>query len=195
MPQVQFRRNQREALDAIIPALDIPSRDEVPPDGLRATIIAAPGSGKTRIAAEAARRLTPGGRVLVLVPTLDLLTRTVEEWRTAGYRGQAVAVCSLKGDSLLGQLGVRATTSAPQLALWAGHGPVVMFATYASLAARSAVDDLVLEEGEPEPGVLERALHDRHSTRVGDPRALRWPWGLAGPGRGLRGPSGRLHEQ
>ncbi|OEV11041.1 DEAD/DEAH box helicase [Streptomyces nanshensis] len=166
MATVQLRRNQQEALDAVIPALDIPSTGEIPPDGIRATIIAAPGSGKTRIAAEAARRLTPGGRVLVLVPTLDLLTRTVQEWRAAGYRGQAVAVCSLKGDSLLGKLGVRATTSAPQLALWAGRGQVVMFATYASLAAQNAVDDLVLEEGEPAPGVLERALRGVYGQRL-----------------------------
>jgi superfamily II DNA or RNA helicase len=43
----------------------------MPPEGLRTQVIAATGSGKSLIAAESAHRLS--ARVLVLVPTLDLL--------------------------------------------------------------------------------------------------------------------------
>ncbi|MFD7015288.1 Helicase associated domain protein [Streptomyces sp. NPDC059928] len=71
--------------------------------------------------------------MLVLLPTLDLLTQTVREWRAAGHTGPAVAVCSLDDDPHLWDLGVRSTTSPPQLALWHGRGPVTVFATYASL--------------------------------------------------------------
>ncbi|GAB3949311.1 hypothetical protein GCM10028832_01330 [Streptomyces sparsus] len=51
-----------------------------------------------------------------------------------------VAVCSLENDAVLDSLGVRTTTNPIQLALWAGHGPVVVFATYASLVDREDVD-------------------------------------------------------
>ncbi|WP_326793885.1 Helicase associated domain protein (plasmid) [Streptomyces sp. NBC_00841] len=78
-------------------------------------------------------RLARNGRVLVLLPTLDLLTQTVREWRSAGHTGPAVAVCSLDDDPHLWDLDVRSTTSPPQLALWHGRGPVTVYATYASL--------------------------------------------------------------
>ncbi|MFG2307006.1 hypothetical protein [Actinacidiphila glaucinigra] len=42
-------------------------------------------------------------------------------------------MCSLEGDEVLEQLGVRATTIPGRLAPWAGSGPVVVLATYASL--------------------------------------------------------------
>lgn len=75
----------------------------------------------------------PEGRVLVLVPTLELLAQTVQEWQAFGHTRPAVAVCSLEDDPRLYALGVRCTTSAPQLALWHGRGPVTVYATYASL--------------------------------------------------------------
>ncbi|WP_258382366.1 DEAD/DEAH box helicase [Streptomyces sp. NTH33] len=52
-----------------------------------------------------------------------------------------VAVCSLENDPVLNELGVRTTTNPIQLALWAGHGPVIVFATYASLVDREDFDD------------------------------------------------------
>ncbi|MFB6706005.1 DEAD/DEAH box helicase [Streptomyces sp. NPDC056333] len=73
------------------------------------------------------------GGVLVLLPTLDLLTQTVREWRSAGHTGPAVAVCSLDDDPHLWDLDVLSTTSPPQLALWHGRGPVTVYATYVSL--------------------------------------------------------------
>lgn len=81
-------------MDAIVRALEYRAGRKVPAP-VAATTVAATGAGKTLIAAEAARRLEPGDRVLVMVPTLNLLTQTVEAWRTAGHTGPAVAVCSL----------------------------------------------------------------------------------------------------
>src|SRR3954470_21277170 len=52
-----------------------------------------------------------------------------------------VAVCSLENDRVLNELGVRTTTNPIQLALWAGHGPVIVFATYASLVDREDFED------------------------------------------------------
>ncbi|SOD63059.1 Helicase conserved C-terminal domain-containing protein [Streptomyces zhaozhouensis] len=85
------------------------------------------------MAAFAAREMVPRGRVLVVVPTLDLLSQTVREWRRVGHTGPAVAVCSLQEDPQLWDLGVRSTTNPVRLSLWHGTGQVVMFATYASL--------------------------------------------------------------
>ncbi|MFB6563912.1 Helicase associated domain protein [Streptomyces sp. NPDC056400] len=130
---IVLRPHQEEAVEAIVRGLDIPPGKRIPEAGLRATVVAACGTGKTFMAAAAALRLARHGRVLVLLPTLDLLTQTVREWRLAGHTGPAVAVCSLEDDPQLWQLDVRTTTSAPQLGLWHGHGPVTVYATYASL--------------------------------------------------------------
>ncbi|WP_030852868.1 DEAD/DEAH box helicase [Streptomyces sp. NRRL F-4474] len=130
---IVLRPHQEEAVEAIVRGLDIPPGKRIPEAGLRATVVAACGTGKTFIAAAAALRLARHGRVLVLLPTLDLLTQTVREWRLAGHTGPAVAVCSLEDDPQLWQLDVRTTTSAPQLGLWHGRGPVTVYATYASL--------------------------------------------------------------
>ncbi|MEZ0096200.1 Helicase associated domain protein [Streptacidiphilus sp. EB129] len=130
---VKLRDHQIEAVDAIIRGLDVPPGRRVPPNGLRAQVHAACGTGKTIIAAAAARRLVPHGRILVLVPTLELLAQTVKAWREVGHTGQTVAVCSLDDDTELYAMGVRCTTSPPQLALWHATGPVLIFATYSSL--------------------------------------------------------------
>ncbi|MEV6733755.1 Helicase associated domain protein [Streptomyces sp. NPDC051364] len=75
-----------------------------------------------------------------MVPTLDLLVQTTQAWRRVGHRAPMVAVCSLENDDVLEQLDVRTTTNPIQLALWAGSGPVVVFATYASLVDREDID-------------------------------------------------------
>ncbi|MGP3985142.1 Helicase associated domain protein [Streptomyces sp. KR80] len=133
MSDIELRPHQIEAVDAIVRALELSALSEVPAEGLRATAVAATGSGKTIVAAKVAQRLEPQGRILVLVPTLDLLTQTVLAWRGAGHRGPVVAVCSLGRDAVLEAVGVRCTTIPTRLALWAGSGPVTVFATYASL--------------------------------------------------------------
>ncbi|MBT2429630.1 Helicase associated domain protein [Streptomyces sp. ISL-112] len=67
-----------------------------------------------------------------------------------------VAVCSVDKDEVLEQLGVRTTTNPIQLALWAGTGPVVVFATYASLVDREDPADVIGRR--TVPGPLESAL-------------------------------------
>ncbi|MFG3111820.1 DEAD/DEAH box helicase [Streptomyces tendae] len=117
------------------------ARSSVPAEGARGTLVSATGSGKTITAAASALESFPGGRILVTVPTLDLLAQTAQAWRAVGHRAPMVAVCSLENDPVLTSLGVRTTTNAIQLALWAGSGPVVVFATYASLVDREDPED------------------------------------------------------
>lgn len=104
-------------------------------------LVSATGSGKTITAAASALECFPGGRILVTVPTLDLLVQTAQAWRLVGHRAPMVAVCSLENDPVLNELGVRTTTNPIQLALWARSGPVVVFATYASLVDRDDPED------------------------------------------------------
>ncbi|WP_308286677.1 DEAD/DEAH box helicase family protein [Streptomyces griseorubiginosus] len=59
----------------------------IPPEGLRAQVIAATGSGKTLIGVEVTNRLS-ARRVLVLVPTLDLLPQMAAAWRQGGRHGR-----------------------------------------------------------------------------------------------------------
>ncbi len=74
MPRMTLRPHQAEAVDSVVRHLHSPSGGGFPSEGLRTQVVAATGSGKTLVAVEAARRL-PARRVLVLVPTLDLLTQ------------------------------------------------------------------------------------------------------------------------
>ncbi|MFE1877692.1 Helicase associated domain protein [Streptomyces sp. NPDC059496] len=175
---IVLRPHQEEAVEAIVRGLDIPPGKRIPKAGLRATVVAACGTGKTFMAAAAALRLARHGRVLVLLPTLDLLTQTVREWRLAGHTGPAVAVCSLEDDPQLRQLDVRTTTSAPQLGLWHGHGPVTVYATYASLPviaeaheglyglAMDVFDLVVVDEAHRTSGSAGKAWADVHRQDV-----------------------------
>ncbi len=113
----------------------------MPPQGARATIVSATGSGKTITAAACALERFREGRLLVTVPTLDLLVQTAQAWRLVGHRAPMVAVCSLENDAVLNALEVRTTTNPIQLALWARSGPVIVFATYASLVDREDAED------------------------------------------------------
>jgi superfamily II DNA or RNA helicase len=118
--------------------------------------VSATGSGKTITAAACTLECFRDGRILVTVPTLDLLVQTAQAWRLVGHRAPMVAVCSLENDPVLNSLGVRTTTNPIQLALWAGSGPVVVFATYASLVDREDID---APEGQRKVrGPLEAAL-------------------------------------
>jgi hypothetical protein len=139
---ISLREHQVEANACIRAWAGFPTRSPVPARGLRGTVVSATGSGKTITAAWAARECFRGGRILVMVPTLDLLVQTAQAWRRVGHHGPMVAVCSLEKDEVLEQLGVRTTTNPIQLALWAGHGPVVVFATYASLVDREDPEDV-----------------------------------------------------
>ncbi|MFF9286434.1 DEAD/DEAH box helicase [Streptomyces griseosporeus] len=177
MQKSDLRPHQVETVDAIMHGLDIPPGG-IPTNGLRGQVISACGTGKTITAAFAARQMLPRGRILVLVPTLELLTQTVREWRRVGHTGPAVAVCSLQDDPQLWSLGVRCTTNPIQLALWHGEGPVVIFGTYASLPVLaeafagtygqrlSPVDLAVVDEAHRTSGSLGKAWADIHHQSV-----------------------------
>lgn len=174
---VKLRDHQIEAVAAIVRGFDIPPGG-IPWNGLRGQVHAACGTGKTIMAAASARRLVPRGRVLVLVPTLDLLAQTVRAWHEAGHKGPAVAVCSLQDDPELWSLKVRSTTNPIQLALWHGSGPVTIYATYASLGVLAEafegvygqkldpVDLAVVDEAHRTSGSMGKAWADIHDQTV-----------------------------
>ncbi|MFD3353419.1 DEAD/DEAH box helicase [Streptomyces fradiae] len=178
MKKRDLRPHQVEAVDTIVRGFDIPPGG-IPADGLRGQVISACGTGKTITAAFATREiLRDRGRILVLVPTLDLLTQTVKEWRRVGHTGPAVAVCSLEDDPVLWGLKVRATTNPVQLALWHRSGPVVIFGTYASLGVLAEafqgaygqqiapMDLVVVDEAHRTSGSLGKAWADVHRQEV-----------------------------
>ncbi|MFB6628500.1 Helicase associated domain protein [Streptomyces sp. NPDC056362] len=138
---IQLREHQVAQKSAVRRWARFPARSSVISQGARGTIVSATGSGKTITAASSALECFPGGRILVTVPTLDLLVQTVQAWRAIGHAAPMVAVCSLENDPVLRGLGVRTTTNPVQLALWASSGPVVVFATYASLVDRDDAED------------------------------------------------------
>ncbi|MGV9884903.1 Helicase associated domain protein [Streptomyces sp. NPDC003006] len=174
---VKLRDHQIEAVAAIVRGFDIPPGG-IPWKGLRGQVNAACGTGKTIIAAASAKRIVPKGRILVLVPTLDLLAQTVKAWHEAGHKGPAVAVCSLQDDPELWSLKVRSTTNPVQLALWHGQGAVTIYATYASLGVLAEafegaygqkldpVDLAVVDEAHRTSGSMGKAWADVHDQAV-----------------------------
>ncbi|MFD6994650.1 Helicase associated domain protein [Streptomyces sp. NPDC059943] len=120
---------QREAVDAVLRALEQPAGSRVPEQGLRTQVVMATGSGKTRVAVRSTQELR-AGRVLVLVPSLDLLTQTEAAWLQGGRRGPVIGVSSLRGE----EASFRNTTDVDELVKWTRDlEKVTVFATYASL--------------------------------------------------------------
>ncbi|MFE0858803.1 DEAD/DEAH box helicase [Streptomyces mutabilis] len=120
---------QREAIDAVVRALELSARSLVPERGLRTQVIMATGSGKTRVAVRSAEELH-AGRVLVLVPSLELLAQTEAAWREGGRRGPMIGVSSLRGE----EVSFPNTTDVDELVEWTrGLDKVTVYATYASL--------------------------------------------------------------
>lgn len=126
----------------------------------------ATGSGKTRVAVRSAEELH-AGRVLVLVPSLDLLAQTETAWREGGRRGPMIGVSSLRGE----EVSFPNTTDVDELVEWTrGLDKVTVYATYASLglgtlerahaAGLSAWDLIVVDEAH------------RVSGRIGKPWAV-----------------------
>jgi len=129
MAMKKLRPHQREAVDAVLRALEFPARSTVPERGLRTQVIMATGTGKTLVAAQASEELC-AGRVLVLVPSLDLLAQTEVAWREAGRTGPMIGLSSLRGD----EASFPNTTDVDELVAWARpFDKVTVFATYASL--------------------------------------------------------------
>lgn len=125
----ELRPHQREAVDAVLRALEFSARSTVPERGLRTQVIMATGSGKTLVAARSAEELR-AGRVLVLVPSLDLLAQTEAAWRAGGRTGPMIGVSSLRGE----EASFPNTTDVGELVDWVRpYDKVTVFATYASL--------------------------------------------------------------
>ncbi|MFJ8597046.1 Helicase associated domain protein [Streptomyces sp. NPDC093598] len=126
---VKLRPHQREAVGAVLRALELPARPTVSERGLRTQVIMATGSGKSLVAARSAEELR-AGRVLVLVPSLDLLAQTEAAWREGGRTGPMIGVSSLRGDDVT----FPNTTDVEELVDWVRpFDKVTVFATYASL--------------------------------------------------------------
>ncbi|WP_172607844.1 DEAD/DEAH box helicase [Streptomyces spongiicola] len=158
--------HQREAVDAVLRALEVRPGTTPPEHGLRTQVIMATGSGKTLVATRSAEELRVG-RVLVLVPSLDLLTQTAAAWRGGGRRGPQIGVSSLRA----AEAAFPSTTDPGELAEWTRHlSKVTVFATYASLglgtlerahtAGMPAWDLIVVDEAH------------RTSGRIGKPWAV-----------------------
>ncbi|MGW4563972.1 DEAD/DEAH box helicase family protein [Streptomyces sp. NPDC004561] len=125
----ELRPHQREAVYAVLRALELPARSTVRERGLRTQVIMATGSGKTLVAVRSAEELQ-AGRVLVLVPSLDLLAQTEAAWREGGRTGPAIGVSSLRGL----EASFSNTTDVDELLTWVRQlDKVTVFATYASL--------------------------------------------------------------
>ncbi|MFD3778166.1 DEAD/DEAH box helicase family protein, partial [Streptomyces sp. NPDC058612] len=121
--------HQREAVDGVLRALGLPAQSTAPERGLRTQVIMATGSGKSLVAARSAEELR-AGRVLVLMPSLDLLAQTEAAWREGGRRGPMIGVSSLRGK----EVSFPNTTDVDELVEWTrGLDKVTVYATYASL--------------------------------------------------------------
>lgn len=129
MTKLVLRSHQREAVDAVLRALELAPGTRLPARGLRTQVIMATGSGKTLVAAHCADKLK-AGRVLVLVPSLDLLTQTAQAWRDSGRSGPVIGISSLRGE----EASFPNTTDVDEFVEWTRHlDRVTVFATYASL--------------------------------------------------------------
>ncbi|MFF8919522.1 Helicase associated domain protein [Streptomyces sp. NPDC015032] len=169
MTAMPLRPHQVEAVDGALRMLANPPGGNVPAQGLRAQVIAATGSGKTRIGVEVANRLS-ARRVLVVVPTLDLLVQMAGAWRSGGRRGAMVGVCSLRAEE---SRGIPCTTDPDELVTWVQDlDTVTAVATYASLGALQrahaaglpAWDLVVVDEAHRTSGELGKpwaAVHDQ----------------------------------
>jgi predicted helicase len=125
----KLRPHQREAVNAVLQALELPARSTVPERGLRTQVIMATGTGKTLVATRSAEELR-AGRVLVLVPSLDLLAQTQTAWHEGGRTGPMIGVSSLRGE----EASFPNTTDVEELVDWVRpFDKVTVFATYASL--------------------------------------------------------------
>ncbi|WP_241678969.1 DEAD/DEAH box helicase [Streptomyces lasalocidi] len=123
-PKIRLRPHQSKAVHAAHTALR---------QAARTSVVMACGTGKTYVAARTAARVAPQGTRLVLLPTLELLAQTVDDWRTAGMSGPVLAMCS-KRPNVAGEP-VAFTTDPAVLAAIVRQHPVglTVFATYHSL--------------------------------------------------------------
>jgi superfamily II DNA or RNA helicase len=123
-PTIRLRPHQSKAVHAAHTALRHTSRTSV---------VMACGTGKTYVAARTAARIAPQGTRLVLLPTLELLAQTIDDWRTAGMSGPVLALCSKRPNTQAES--VAFTTDPAALAATVHQNPrgLTVFATYHSL--------------------------------------------------------------
>ncbi|MGW6745020.1 Helicase associated domain protein [Streptomyces sp. NPDC055025] len=149
----------------------------------RVTNVMACGTGKTRVGAEVARLVSPSEPVLIVVPTLDLVTQTLSAWLEAlggESLGQIIAVCGdrevMDRDTAddLRNLQVEVTSDPGQLAelLRARRGRSTVAITYQSLPKLVAAHRIrgvqpwklvVVDEAHRSAGVKDRqwsVIHD-----------------------------------
>ncbi|MEW2811009.1 Helicase associated domain protein [Streptomyces massasporeus] len=166
MAAMELRPHQREAVDAVLRALELPARSLMPEGGLRTQVIMATGSGKSLVATRSAEELH-AGRVLVLVPSLDLLAQTEASWRAGGRTGPMIGVSSLRGD----QVTFPNTTDVDELVSWVKpFDKVSVFATYASLGLGTL--ERAHEAGLPGWDLIVVDEAHRCSGRIGKPWAV-----------------------
>ncbi|WP_445283694.1 Helicase associated domain protein [Streptomyces sp. DSM 118148] len=162
----ELRPHQREAVDAVLRALELPARSSVPERGLRTQVIMATGSGKTLVATRSAEELR-AGRVLVLVPSLDLLAQTEAAWREGGRTGPMIGVSSLRGE----EAPFPNTTDVGELVAWVRpFDKVTVFATYASLGLGTL--ERTHQAGLPGWDLIVVDEAHRTSGRIGKPWAV-----------------------
>ncbi len=126
----------------------------------------ATGTGKTLVAARSAEKLR-AGRVLVLVPSLDLLTQTEDAWREGGRTGPMIGVSSLRGEDA----SFPNTTNVEELVDWVRpFGKVTVFATYASLGLGTL--ERAHKAGLPGWDLIVVDEAHRTSGRIGKPWAV-----------------------
>ncbi|MGW6506607.1 DEAD/DEAH box helicase family protein [Streptomyces niveus] len=163
-----LRPHQVEAVEAVVDAVVAGER--------RVTVISACGTGKTLTAAATAYRLAPRGTVLVAVPTLALLTQTIQRWRESGRTGLTLGVSSLAQhrSGLSTQQAVMTNDSDTIAALLdETRGPATVFVTYASLS--------LIPNASPTP-ILSGASHASdgaprrrsHTWQVTHSRSTKW---------------------
>ncbi|MFI8194851.1 Helicase associated domain protein [Streptomyces sp. NPDC085946] len=153
-------------MDAVLRALEFPAWSTVPERGLRTQVIMATGTGKTLVATRSAEELR-AGRVLVLVPSLDLLAQTEAAWREGGRTGPMIGVSSLSSR----EAGFANTTDVDELVAWVRpFDKVTVFATYASLG----LGTLERAHGAGLPGWDLIVVDEAHRTsgRIGKPWAV-----------------------
>ncbi|WP_225636725.1 DEAD/DEAH box helicase [Streptomyces solaniscabiei] len=155
------RPDQRRAVEAALAHLA---------DHPRATVVSACGTGKTLIAALTAKGLK-ARRVLIVVPTLELLAQTARAWSLAGRDGRTGGVCGPQ-EILRDHADGHVTTDPAELAyLSAGDGLFTAYCTYASLPVLTAAhrdhgmrpwDLVVIDEAHRTAGLLGKAWGALH---------------------------------
>ncbi|MFI8769476.1 Helicase associated domain protein [Streptomyces sp. NPDC053792] len=160
-----LRPHQSAALARAVEELTPRSPSELPAAGLRTQVVMATGSGKTLVAVRAAEQVG-GDRVLVLVPSLDLLDQTARAWRDGGRTGPFVGVSSLDSH----ETGFPHTTDPHTLVRLTADENVTVFATYASLG--NGILEAAHEAGLAPWGLIVVDEAHRTSGRAGKPWAV-----------------------